>query len=1055
MTQWNPNSTTTVGLEWLPTQQGDAPLPAAATFPSTAAETGGAAIDTITAPLGVTGDSLRAIMEVYEAGDEVPGSVSTQIYRPTDDLQIGGDDSEDDSWLTQALGTTNLYQSINEATPDDSDFILYFGPQSPGKRYRFQVGSGAWAAGRRVTGGFVRIRANRLDATGRLQVSYYDGTEAHILGTITVTENIRNFSVPWPEVNPGTGYPWTQAQIQDLAAGGTSAIQLRPINVNKQKSLRVRQAYLSLDYVTEDRVAVGVVDIDPQAAGTPTVFTLRNPNTGADNWAKANSKDYTILIRRTGGFGQAAWRFLTETATTSDALLRPDQNVGLPVQSYVPLLDSGGAVSVMGPQVDGRGQTFWLTRADAAVSVDGQPYGLVAANGMADGALGDGVAQSFTPPNGFDPTVLRLLVSAQVSPTSAAQPFPYGATDEQVAHIPDLDVSVHLSSTDAQVGTTSSVSASDVLASPVVDLAGVFGIPASGAAGMLTKQHNKIWLVEVPIDVPALSNVSYYLKFAADVPSSPVVDYTSWTVVFAANAEVDTAGPPTFQGTGGVAETVSGGTVVGSSLGADIPAMLSTQPSTPAGMGAENVTAATVESDLDGAGCTVPETEVAYIGWTPTALATDFGRYEIERGEPAEFFASFGTMTPGDVVGQTVLTGQTSRSNHIPVIGTDTLDGQSADIAGAFLTGPSFGAWYTWWEVETEPANWGMAFVVEAGSTFNAAAGVICSDVSSITNPVDIAITSVHITVLTVGYQISFYDGAIEPAALTHIFDTPLADDGATIYTFQATIDGNTVTIVDPEGQTESVTDARAARLWGHTLLLEHFQPTATIATDALFDFIAAEADAPGQGTYTQIYYGEDETADQVTDWEAPFGQVSSYRMRVVRNGDWVPSAYTSGHVLTIEPQGAEVAIGSNWLQLAAALNREPEMDWPQPNNDQVLQLAGRDFQYVFQEAENRGDGGDRGFDIDIVGYIGGGSAALLPTPAGRAMFDPLRNFLRAATPYVAVKDWTGDVWYGRATLVDIPETYGEDGSAAYRGQLTVIQTQAAPTSAPIPDPGS
>jgi hypothetical protein len=249
VTEWSPVATTT-GLPWFPTQQGDQPFPAAVAFPSTATET----IDQVTAPLGATGGGLTAIAELYETGDEVPGDVSSQTYNPTDDLQIGGDDSEDNSWLTEALGTTNLWQSINDS--DDNTFILYFGPQSNGKRYRFQVGTSGWPANRRVVGGFVRIRANRLDATGRLQVSYYNGSAAYTLGTITVTENKANYNIRWPELNPATGYPWTQAEIVDLSSSGASAIQLRPINVNKRKSMRVRQAYLSLSYVTENRVAV-------------------------------------------------------------------------------------------------------------------------------------------------------------------------------------------------------------------------------------------------------------------------------------------------------------------------------------------------------------------------------------------------------------------------------------------------------------------------------------------------------------------------------------------------------------------------------------------------------------------------------------------------------------------------------------------------------------------------------------------------------------------------------------------------------------------------------
>jgi hypothetical protein len=465
------------------------------------------------------------------------------------------------------------------------------------------------------------------------------------------------------------------------------------------------------------------------------------------------------------------------------------------------------------------------------------------------------------------------------------------------------------------------------------------------------------------------------------------------------------------------------------------------------------VIAATEQAGLDGTGCTIDQTEVAYLEWDATALGDDFGEYQIERGESSGFFALFPGFANGDVVGQAAQTGQVSRSNHIP--SGVTPDGQSADITGGFLVGATAGGWYTWWDTGIGPVRFGGGFIFDAGSTFAAAAGFIVSDVYDETDPYDIVLNSVHISVLTIGYAVAFYDGAQEPARLTHFFDTPLADDGATVHAFSVSIDGNTLTIVDPEGHTETVTDARAGRLWGDTVLLENFQPTATFATDALPEFAAAAAYDPDDDVYYPIYTGDTEAAEQVTDWEAGFGQTWTYRIRVVRAGDWVPSAWSDDAFVAIAAQDAETCFGSNWLQTAAAVNREPDYEWPQPNNDQVLQLAGRDYQVVFQEVEDRGDGGDSGFTFEVVGYVGGGNAPNLPTPAGRAMWDPLRDYLRQFAPHIAIKDWTGDVWFGRATLDPAGVGYGDDGSAVALGEVTVIETQALPTPAPIPAPGS
>ncbi len=1046
MTEWSPVATT-AGLPYFPTQQGAQQLPAAVRFTSTAAET----VDSLQVPIDVSGGDLTAIAEVYEAGTEIPDAVQTQVYNPSGDDTIGGDDSEDDSWLTQGLSPNNLYQSINDA--DDSTFILYFGPQAGGKRYRFHVQSGAWPADRRVIGGFVRVRANRLDATGRLQVAYWDGSQAHVLATVTVTENIRNFDIPWPENNPATRLPWTQADIQDLGNAGNSAIQLRPVNVNKRKSLRVREAYLSLDYVTETRVAVGIADlVGGGGSGTVWTFSLKNPNSGADNWAKADDTDYTVLVRRAAGLGLGNWRFLAQTATVTDALSRPDANVGLPVQSYSPVLDGNGAVSVMGDQIAGRGMAFSMTQASTATGVDGQPYErLTSIPFYTNGATVLGVGQEFVTADTSDYLVARFVLSAtQVINDGGASTF---APAPNLFALYPVVVTVKNRSTDATIGDPYTLTPEEIGGFPAVTLGAVdwdmtTGIPDSVPATVG-------YIAEVVMTGVSLTAATdYYIELTTDQWYQSDTDGSVfWSVL---NLDSTVIGAASYESTTYSLIATDGSTVTASEGSDDLPFTLSVQPDAPTNMNGDNVTAATEEADLDGTGCTIPDTEVAYLTWDPTILGDDFGCYQIQRGERAGFYALFGSMTPGDIVGQPAALGQTTRSNHIPNIGTDVLDGQSADISGALLTGPGSGAWYTWWETDTvDMRAFNTAFVVQPGSTFNAFAGFIVSNVEEETDPVDVAITSVHVTCSVAGYSLSFYDGIQEPAALSHVFDAPLADDGATIYEFRMSIDGNTVTIIDPEGHAEQVTDPRAARLWGETVLLEHFQPTASFATDALFEFVASEALDADDETYTLIYTGDDELAEAVTDWEAGYGQLWGYRMRAVRSGDWVPSAWEGTPLVRIEPQGSETTFGSNWLQAAASVNREPSYSWPQPNNDQVLQLSGRDYQILFQEAENRGDGGDDGFDFEIVAYVGGGNSPNLPATPGRSVFNGLRDFLRSYAPQLAIKDWTGDVWYGRATITDASTVYGDDGSAVATGEVTVLQTQAEPAAAPIPSPGS
>lgn len=791
LTTWNPNASETLGLEAFFTQQGDQQLPVAFTFTSSVAET----VDSITLPLGLTGGDATLLVEIFVAGDEVPGAVSTQVYRPNSDLTIGGNDSEDNSWLTQALGTTNLYQSIDETTVSDTDYVFYFGPQNPPDRYRHNIGSAAWAANRRVVGGFERVRARRQDATGQLEVAYYNGTAGFKLQTVTVTKKWQNFNVPWPEYVPGTGLPWTQTEI--AALDSTSGIQFRTKNVNKRKILQVSQAYTSLDYVTEDRVAVGVLDVSPQDPGTATTFTLSHPNTGADNWSKADATDYTVVVRRIGGFGVGSARFLTETPEASAALLRPDQDVANPISSYVPVLDSRGMVSSLGDRVPGRAQSFYLTRTDAAVSVDGQPYVYLSSE-LGTFGIWQGY-QTITTPAGTYETIRFLWAE------------PNAATEETSQ--PDMTMEVQEVSSGTPSGSTETFTIQEMTAAPAV---GSFV-----SDGVVRTVH----FIERVMATPATLTATQWAVVFTSAPTQGVVA--------AVGSNVTGGGNPSFGG-----ETdLYGTSFTGDLAYADAPVTLSTEVDPPA-----DLTPTVVETDTDtGEGCTVPYVETVELDWTPAGLGSGFGRYEIER----------------------------------------------SDDAGA-----------TWFDLR------------EGGS-----------------------------------------------------------DQSAT-----------------------------------------------------------------------------------ATDLETPRGTSVLYRIRSVRTGDWVPSAWDTTTAVTCQPTGGEVVFASNWLESLEAVTRSNEYQWPQPVNDRVLQLSGRDYQIVFQETEVRGDGGADGFTFTANVYTPNWNDPANPDPGGREAFAPLIDFLRTYTPYLAVNDWNGDQWYGRATVNEASVTMTPDEAGLYSAEIVVVQTQALPTPAPIED---
>lgn len=584
MTTWNPNAPSTLGIEWFPTREGEARISggsvAAQQFRSTAAET----IDTLEARLASTGGDCKMIAEIYTADAEVPGSVTTSTFRPTDDKQIGGNDSESQAWVSSSLAVTNLFGFVDEDPIDITDWVTYFDARAPRYRWRVQFGTGGWGASRRIVGGGIHIVADREEVNGGLQVSYHNGTNAYKLGNVTVTTKRQELIVPFPEFNPATGLPWTQADITSLAALSTASIQIRPTNANKQKRLFIYQLWLELDWVTENRLAIGVTNVAESSTPAVTSFTLSHPTSGADNWAKANATNYTILLRRLDDVGVGRWSYMEETPEVSAALLRPSQNIGLDgaaLEAYLPTVDTRGFVSALGDRVDGRAMYFTMTTIAPVVSADGQPYS------NADLATAD---------TDFDPT---FSTAQTLTPASAVTVTQVRWIDAEPP-VASFRIRIRRTSTGATLS-TATVTTADLVADAVQvgetdggDPLYLFTaqFPSGGAALSAGVQYN----VEATIK---------YLGVYVDIGAI-------------------TAGPPTF---GGNTDTGPSGAIGGDSL-----LMLNSEVEALADFAAVTFDYPTDAAAADGAGCTVDEIEVATLTWSGSDLAVaSFGYYDIQR----------------------------------------------------------------------------------------------------------------------------------------------------------------------------------------------------------------------------------------------------------------------------------------------------------------------------------------------------------------------------------------------------------------------------------------
>lgn len=634
-TNWNPSSPEAIGPEWLPTELGARVInsnakAAAMQLRSTVAGTIDKAwlyLEPIVRP-----QNSRWWLEVYEAGTEAPGLVGTQTYLPNAvDTNVGN------AWKNQAgttLATANVAAAIADASGfDASDYAQYTGTYQAAGGLFLEFGSAAWAANRRVVGGRLNIWANRADATGRVQVYYRPpGGGNYALGEITVDSEIRQFSIPIPEANPATGLPWTQSDIALLDS--TASIRLKPVGIGKHKPLRVYTVQMELDYVTEERLAVG---IGAPVSGTPvTDFVFSNPNSGADNWAKAINKTYTFLLRRLPRWsgvgsstdldsavlngGSVGWRYLAESTFVTEVR---EREPGLPdpyMASYQPILNADGTVSTMGdPGV--RGYAIYLATTAPAESVDGQPYAKFEnLNIYTEGATIVGGGQEFTPPGAATYTELSFILAPMVL-TDLNTGAGRGATDDEILAMAPLTVKVKRRSTDAVLATMT-LDPEDVLA----------GTETPALTFDSYASVDRAFLMELDTSIAAPS-AQIYFEITSAQPFPLVAGESTWYVVgIEGGAASITPSLSTFGGSTDSAVGTNGTTVSVEHTSVDLLSSIVQQPAAPGDFAAtvaqqELITDTQADTPdwlfrtLDYVSCT----------WDPTSLGADFVAYEVQR----------------------------------------------------------------------------------------------------------------------------------------------------------------------------------------------------------------------------------------------------------------------------------------------------------------------------------------------------------------------------------------------------------------------------------------
>lgn len=516
--------------------------------------------------------SGQALLEVYTAGAEIPGAVTTDTFRPSADAFNGSS-----AWENQAGSTSNIYQSIDEATLDLADYIVSTAPFSSPSDYGMNFPTSGWGTGRRVLGGRLNFVAGVSGNTpGRMNVrsALASPPASSVPGfarTVTLTSEPTFYSIPFGEVaeTPTSGLDtWFEATVESMAAGSTT-FYFSSVS-GTSVGLTVYQVWLEIDWVTENRLAVGAVGITVADPPNWDTVALVNPTSGAANWAKASGVDYSILVRPFYTPGTAFTVLQLQTLSNGVTPLPTG------AEPYTPRLTSTGTVLAMGDSTPATMAIAGDISASATDSADFQPY-VIGAMATDNQDLNGAAAGTYR--------LLRMMLSV-----------PAAADDTEILTWSILGPGP----VTLQTGVlTAAQIRAEQLVFEDVDL-----VPGG------TATPGNVYLVELDVSVTLAAATTYQVA----LNSTSLGGWALYTATDTSSA--------TEQGS----EASYGGTALDyGQTYADLPVTLSTIPAAVTGLDVhfENY-------DTSNLGCNPTLIPYNILAWDATSLGVDFGYYEVQ-----------------------------------------------------------------------------------------------------------------------------------------------------------------------------------------------------------------------------------------------------------------------------------------------------------------------------------------------------------------------------------------------------------------------------------------
>lgn len=311
MVQYNPDFPSVLGNQFLATTDQKNRVFAGAParmlrLPSTTAETIGALkLSACVDPL--VRSSIPTLIDVIPEGSEITALPNlAQLVPNSDNVNTG--------WTTDAGSSSNLFQSIDEATdqwPGPAS-VGHIRAQAPALEYACGVDASLFNGGAAANGRifWVAVQAILAANTGFRKLSVkllIDGVLYDPAGG--ATRDVHGYgamqSFWWGEINPATGRPWTPSDIAQFDIQSDWGIRVRSDGAATTSHYpEVMALSLNVSYLnTENRVAVGVwnrpTDIGTSRLLNITTDTLRSMPSGAANWSKPGTGNFLYYWRQT------------------------------------------------------------------------------------------------------------------------------------------------------------------------------------------------------------------------------------------------------------------------------------------------------------------------------------------------------------------------------------------------------------------------------------------------------------------------------------------------------------------------------------------------------------------------------------------------------------------------------------------------------------------------------------------------------------------------------------------------------------------------------------